>query len=62
MQPETINLCRTEHISVCIAENNQEQHDCNFYEKSYNANRCMYFMFDEICDCLDAQTDARDLA
>jgi hypothetical protein len=62
MQNQIVNLCRTDHMSICMANSHHHQHDCIFYEKAFNANRCMYFVFDEYCDCLNAQLDARRLA
>ena len=32
-----------------------EQKNCKFYKKSSFSDRCMHFMFEEYCDCLDAQ-------
>jgi len=53
------NFCRPEQISTCAAENQREQAGCRFFEKSRHAERCMYFVFDEYCDCLKAQLNAR---
>jgi hypothetical protein len=50
-----INFCRSEHISTCAAGNQKEQTGCSFYERSRYADRCMYFIFEEYCDCLRAQ-------
>jgi hypothetical protein len=55
---KTINYCRPEQISTCTAENPKKQSGCRFYEKSRHAERCMYFIFDEYCDCLNAQLNA----
>jgi hypothetical protein len=45
-------------MSVCTADSKKLQTDCSFYEKSQFAERCMYFIFDEYCDCLNAQLNA----
>ena len=29
--------------------------NCKFFKKSSFTDRCMHYMFDEYCDCLDAQ-------
>lgn len=52
------NFCRSEQISVCTAANKKKQIVCRFYEKACSADRCMYFIFDEYCDCLKAQVHA----
>lgn len=55
---EVVNYCKQEQISVCTAEDPKQQPTCSFFEKSRHANRCMYFIFDEYCDCLNAQLNA----
>jgi len=55
---EAINFCRSEQISFCTAASQKEQPGCSFYEKARCAERCMYFIFNEYCDCLKAQLDA----
>jgi hypothetical protein len=55
---QIVNLCRSEHISVCAAANQAEQKGCSFYERARSAERCMYFIFEEYCDCLKAQLNA----
>jgi hypothetical protein len=52
------NFCRSEQISVCTAADQKKQVVCRFYEKAGRAERCMYFIFDEYCDCLKAQVQA----
>ncbi|UCF92736.1 MAG: hypothetical protein JSW39_00855 [Desulfobacterales bacterium] len=42
-------------MSVCTADSEQDRANCSFYEKSSFANRCMYFIFEEYCDSLNAQ-------
>jgi len=54
---ESPNLCKKGLMSVCSAENKTEQEKCVFYEKASHEDRCMYFIFDEYCDCLKAQED-----
>ena len=33
----------------------EEQKKCRFYQKSSYTDKCMFFMFGEYCDCLEAQ-------
>ena len=58
MSHTEINLCKQQDMSICTADSRLQQENCNFYEKSINANRCMYYVFDEYCDCLKAQLHA----
>ena len=51
----TISFCKSDLMSVCTAESKNDQQDCIFYEKANNESRCMYFVFNEYCDCLNAQ-------
>ena len=59
MSQQILNHCKLDQMSVCNASNHLEQQDCGFYEESRRASRCMYYVFDEYCDCLQAQIDAR---
>jgi hypothetical protein len=52
------NFCKQEEMSICTAGNQNKQTGCSFYEKSRFADRCMYYIFDEYCDCLKAQMNA----
>ena len=52
------NFCKQEEMSICTATNMSQQTGCSFYEKSRFAERCMYYIFDEYCDCLKAQMKA----
>ena len=54
----SMNYCRPEQISTCTAAGPKEQVGCSFYEKSGHVERCMYFIFNEYCDCLQAQLNA----
>jgi hypothetical protein len=56
---QVTNFCKPEQMSVCTAGNVKEQAGCLFFEKSRQAERCMYFTFNEYCDCLKAQLNAR---
>ena len=58
MQGPVVSFCKREMMSVCTAGSDAEQNSCRFYEKSRLKNKCMYFIFDEYCDCLKAQMDA----
>ena len=51
-----LNFCQKDTISVCTAKEG-EQEWCEFFKKSRFKNKCMYFIFDEYCDCLKAQMD-----
>ena len=55
---QSINLCVSDLMSICTADRNKEQSNCSYYEKSERESRCMYFVFDEYCDCLNAQLNA----
>ncbi len=55
---KVVNFCQSEQISVCTAGNQAEQKGCDFYERARNADRCMYFIFEEYCDSLSAQLGA----
>ncbi len=55
---EKMNFCRSEQISFCTAASQKEQPGCCFYERARRVDRCMYFIFDEYCDCLKAQLNA----
>jgi hypothetical protein len=52
------SFCKTEIMSVCTAATDAQQKDCCYYEKSCRTDKCMYFIFDEYCDCLKAQMSA----
>jgi hypothetical protein len=56
---KAMNFCKSEQISFCTAADKKEQSGCCFYERSLSAERCMYFIFDEYCDCLNAQLNSR---
>jgi len=59
MSDQPVNFCQQKQMSICTAENQKQQVDCGYYEKSSYAERCMYFIFEEYCDCLTAQLNAR---
>jgi hypothetical protein len=52
------SFCKKDIMCVCTAESNERQRECRYYEKAGTAERCMYFVFDEYCDSLKAQTNA----
>ena len=56
---DKVNLCIAGMMSTCRGETNKEQRDCKFYEKATHENRCMYFIFEEYCDCIEAQDDLK---
>jgi len=51
------NFCKRKIMSVCTASTD-EMETCVYYKKSTTKTGCMYFIFDEYCDCLGAQIDA----
>jgi hypothetical protein len=55
MSCSEINYCKKDKMSVCTAEDAKQQEECCFFVKSSHEPRCMYFIFDEYCDCLKAQ-------
>ena len=59
MQDEAVNFCKTEMMSFCAACDNKEQKNCRYYEKSQSIDRCMYYILQRYCDCLEAQKAAR---
>ena len=58
MDSTILNLCKLEQMSICKADTTRKQGYCIYFEKFQHAERCMYFIFDEYCDCLKAQLDA----
>ena len=52
---ERLCFCKRDVMSICMAESEREQKNCKFYKQSSFTDRCMYLMFDEFCDCLEAQ-------
>jgi len=57
---EKQNYCETSGMmSTCTAKNCKEQEECKFYERASRDNRCMNFAFDEYCDNVNAQIDAK---
>jgi hypothetical protein len=59
MADAEINFCKKEMMSVCTAATDTQQKGCCYYEKSGNTEKCMYFTFNEYCDCLKAQLSAK---
>jgi hypothetical protein len=60
MSHTAVNFCKQERMSVCTAEDQKQQCGCSYYEKSRFAERCMYYIFEEYCDCLTAQINAQE--
>ena len=52
------NYCKKEKMSICTAEDPKQQEKCSYFVKSSYEYRCMYYTFDEYCDCLNAQIHA----
>ena len=59
MQKDNLCFCRSDVMSICTATDESEQIGCKYYKKSSHSDRCMYFVFEEYCDCLEAQVAAR---
>jgi hypothetical protein len=55
VQIEKFCFCKRDMMSVCTAGSKSEQKKCKFYKKSSFTDKCMHFMFDEFCDCVEAQ-------
>ena len=53
------NYCKKDKMSVCTAEDSKQQEKCSYFEKSSHDYRCMYFIFDAYCDCLNAQLESK---
>lgn len=53
------NLCKRDGgITECTAcRDKDKQTSCTHYEKASRCDRCMYLVFDTICDSLKAQRD-----
>ena len=58
LQKSSISYCKKDVMSICTADSRKNQEECRYYEKARQAERCMYFVFDEYCDCLNAQLNA----
>jgi hypothetical protein len=52
---ESLSFCKRDVMSICTAASESEQKKCKFYNKSSFTDKCMHFMFDEFCDCVEAQ-------
>ena len=55
MHDSKINFCKKDVMSICTAPNEAQQKMCRYYKKSSYTDKCMYFVFGEYCDCLEAQ-------
>ncbi len=55
VQNQEACFCQRDLISSCTAQGHKQQMECRFYSKSSYNNRCMYYIFDEYCDCVEAQ-------
>jgi hypothetical protein len=52
-------LCKKDFMYICTSASESEQKNCKFYKKSSSSDRCMYFVLDEYCDCLEAQIETQ---
>jgi hypothetical protein len=59
MSSSETNYCKKDKMSICTAKDSKQQEKCSFFEKSSYEHRCMYFIFDEYCDCLNAQIQTK---
>jgi hypothetical protein len=57
---DRLSFCKKGLMSVCTAGSEDRQKKCRFYKKSSSSDKCMYFIFDKYCDCLEAQMDAEE--
>lgn len=55
MLNERVSFCKRDIMLICAAAGESKQKNCKFYKKSSFTDKCMHFMFDEYCDCLEAQ-------
>ena len=60
VQVDRLCFCKKELMSICTAGNVDDQKKCRFYQKSSCCDRCMYFIFDKYCDCLEAQMNTEE--
>lgn len=58
---EKKNFCHINLMAICKTNDSEERKTCTFYDKSSIRDDCMYFIFDEYCDCLKAQVEARKI-
>jgi hypothetical protein len=61
VQVDRLSFCKRGLMSVCTAGSVDEQKKCRFYEKSSSSDKCMYFIFNKYCDCLEAQMNTEEL-
>ena len=60
IKEQILNFCESDIMSFCTAESKKQQQNCVFFDKSNSASRCMYFVFNKFCDCLNAQMNTGD--
>jgi hypothetical protein len=60
VQIDRFCFCKRDLMSVCTAGSVDEQKKCRFYQKSSYSDKCMFFIFDRYCDCLDAQMNMEE--
>jgi hypothetical protein len=59
VQKDNFCFCKSDVMSMCKAGSEGEQRRCKFYKKSSHSDKCMYLVFDEFCECLEAQLATR---
>ena len=55
VQTIDVSYCKKDIMSVCTAVSVSQQKNCRYFSKSTYKRGCMYYRFDEFCDCIDAQ-------
>jgi hypothetical protein len=55
LQVDRFCFCKKGLMSICTADSIDKQKKCIFYQKSSNSDKCMYFIFNKYCDCVEAQ-------
>ena len=58
MENSETSFCKRDLMSVCTACSQDQQKECAFFQKATSADRCMYFVFNEFCGNLAAQSQA----
>ena len=57
---EKASYCKNEFMSICTAGSVEEQKNCRFYKPSSHSDKCMYYILDKYCDCVEAQVAAEE--
>lgn len=57
MPDSATNFCKKDIMPICTAPNTAQQKMCRFFKKASYTDKCMFFVFDKYCDCLQAQLE-----